>query len=517
NSAHTDIFSIVHNYKTVTEVLHNGQRIEPLHSNMLLCMKEVALSYPHSLIVWVHENLKNQVNYSDLHLRIANGNTLISYHTSEGTVAGERLGYVDWGTFVHVDKSIRYPTWLMSSDVGALEASTLNRVSNITPTRYSFDFDLCLLAKRCMPGGLLCYSDPQLLLNDTNSSTKRQWETDILYSFIATAYNRKWLIMLMLNLIAYERSMHVLSLIKAWFRSKPKYMNFTVQQNSIAQHTVAQSVDVIIPTIGRKKYLLDFLNDLANQQAKVNRVIVVEQNPDIDSQSELEEELQINRWPFRIVHIFTHTTGACQARNTALKQVKSEWVFLADDDIRIPENFISDVFRQISSRSEKVFTLSCLKENETEKNSIPIQWHTFGSGCSFLHNSTLRHTKFNTAYENGFGEDADFGMQLRKKGFDIIYLPTPQILHLKAPIGGFRTPVNHPWQHEPFSPKPSPTIMLYHLLYYTIHQRRGYKIFLFINYFLSQHTFNIISYTKRFKYQYSTSLKWAHQLQQKIN
>jgi GT2 family glycosyltransferase len=35
--------------------------------------------------------------------------------------------------------------------------------------------------------------------------------------------------------------------------------------------------------------------------------------------------------------------------------------------------------------------------------------------------------------------DNDFGMQLRNQGHDVLYLPEPQILHLKAPMGGFRT------------------------------------------------------------------------------
>ena len=37
-------------------------------------------------------------------------------------------------------------------------------------------------------------------------------------------------------------------------------------------------------------------------------------------------------------------------------------------------------------------------------------------------------------YEFGFGEDIDFGMQLRNNGIDIIYLPYPEIIHIKAPM-----------------------------------------------------------------------------------
>jgi GT2 family glycosyltransferase len=39
------------------------------------------------------------------------------------------------------------------------------------------------------------------------------------------------------------------------------------------------------------------------------------------------------------------------------------------------------------------------------------------------------------ALEFGYGEDTDFGMQLRNKGFDVIYFPDLKITHLKAPMG----------------------------------------------------------------------------------
>jgi hypothetical protein len=32
--------------------------------------------------------------------------------------------------------------------------------------------------------------------------------------------------------------------------------------------------------------------------------------------------------------------------------------------------------------------------------------------------------------------DNDFGMQIHNQGHDVLYLPEPQILHLKAPMGG---------------------------------------------------------------------------------
>jgi GT2 family glycosyltransferase len=50
------------------------------------------------------------------------------------------------------------------------------------------------------------------------------------------------------------------------------------------------------------------------------------------------------------------------------------------------------------------------------------------------------------------GEDTDFGLQLRNCGANIIYFPEIQILHLKAPIGGFRIKPVWRWQNSSVQP-----------------------------------------------------------------
>ena len=70
-------------------------------------------------------------------------------------------------------------------------------------------------------------------------------------------------------------------------------------------------------------------------------VIIVEQNPKHNSESELDF-FTTETWPFAIKHTFTHQAGACNARNIALTQITSEWVFFADDDIRIENDLLKD-------------------------------------------------------------------------------------------------------------------------------------------------------------------------------
>jgi hypothetical protein len=157
-------------------------------------------------------------------------------------------------------------------------------------------------------------------------------------------------------------------------------------------------------------------------------------------------------------------------------------------------------------------TMSYLQRNEVEKHKNTIQWNAFGGGCSVVESKYLKKVTFNKAYEFGYGEDTDFGMQLRNLGVDIIYTPDIKILHLKAPIGGFRTKFKHPWEEDVLRPKPSPTVMLSRITNSTNQQLLGYRTNLFIKFYKNQSIKNPFKYYKTFKKQWEQSLLWANQL-----
>jgi GT2 family glycosyltransferase len=240
-------------------------------------------------------------------------------------------------------------------------------------------------------------------------------------------------------------------------------------------------------------------------------VIIVEQNPQPGSVSELDF-LTNQTWPFNIKNTFTHQAGACNARNLALSQIESEWVFLADDDIRFDVDFFKNVFCKLEQYGAKVITTSCLQKNEIQRYSITNQSGIFGSGNSFVKASCLTAVSFDMALEFGYGEDIDFGMQLRNSGFDIIYFPEIRILHLKAPIGGFRIKVKHLWDTQKVLPKPSPTIMYVFLKHYTQQQLLCYKLVSFFKIIKKEPVANYLLFFKQFKKKWNRSLYWANKL-----
>lgn len=476
-------------------------------------LQDLAKQFPNKKIVWCHSDVKEQLDLESIKTLFHHDKMMLSFSSPPHNFFDTTIGYVDESLFINVNKKVSYPTWQMSSVAGVIHAAVLNALKGKIFCDSNFDYYLNSVAKLGMPLGLLCYSEPRLLKQgEFRNIPKASIYT--LFRFVKQHYKTRWVFLLLLNLGLYERKFPVMPLLFSLF-----YKNRENNTRSLDSIIVLSSrkvidnltVDVIIPTIGRKEHLYTILVDLKSQSHLPINVIIVEQNSALESESELDY-LHNEEWPFAIKHTFTHQSGACNARNIALKQITSEWVFFADDDIRIHELFIQKIFESINKLGVTAVSSSCLQKGEEPIFKNIFQWGSFGSGCSFVATAILNNCRFNMGYEFGFGEDSDFGMQLRNRGCDVLYLPEPKILHLKAPFGGFRTKPVLLWQNDPIQPKPSPTVMLYFISHNTKEQLKGYKTTLFFKFYKHQVIKNPYNYFKMFQKQWNQSLFWANQI-----
>jgi GT2 family glycosyltransferase len=476
---------------------------------------EVAKNYPDEVLVWCHQSFKEELNISEIEKLVHHKKVLLSYNPSNDPFLDSAIGYIDASLFIQINKAVTFPTWQMSSMVGCLYAEVLMVLNNEMPINTNFDYFLCSLAKLSMPKGLLCYSEPRLLNNRTKSIPAKT-SSFTLFRFVKQHYRTRWVFLLLLNLFLYERKFPLLPFLFSLFyknRSKATINLDDIKVLSSKKVIDKATVDVIIPTIARKTYLYDVLKDFSKQTLLPNKIVIVEQNPEAGSTSELDY-LTNEKWPFEIQPIFTHQAGACNARNLALNETQSEWVFLADDDNRFGATLLSDIFSKIEQYGNLVVTTSYPQKKEIKKYTKVVQWPTFGAGNSVVRRDVLTDVKFNKAFEFGYGEDGDFGMQLRNLGQDVLYLPEPEILHLKAPVGGFRTQPVLRWHDDSIQPKPSPTIMLYQILHNTKAQTNSYKTILFFKYYRHQKIKNPIRYYFYFQKQWERSVFWANELKQ---
>lgn len=508
---------IYHYNSKVRQVTVDNQSI-PFDSQRTIAdsLHALAQQFPDKNMVWCNILAQEELNLEIIPFLFHHNKMMLSYSSATCNFFDSKIGYVEESLFININKKVTFPTWQMSSLVGVISASFLNIVHEEVSKEANFDYYLNAIAKLAMPKGLLCYSEPKLLKSEISVTSKKS-SIFSLFRFVKQHYKTRWIFLLFFNLMIYERKFPIFPMLFSLFYKNKKGLNINLEPikiQSSVQVINQMTIDVIIPTIGRAHYLYDILCDLSKQTVLPHQIIIVEQNPEIGSESELNY-IYDKKWPFKIQHLFIHQAGACHARNLALKGVESEWVFLADDDIRISDDFIEKVFNGIRKLGANAVSVSCLQKIEKPTYNVYFQWGSFGSGCSIVKAEVLKNIRFNMAFEFGYGEDSDFGMQLRNQGHDVLYFPYPEIIHVKAPIGGFRTKPKLLWQEEAIQPKPSPTVMLYQIIHNSKEQILGYKTVLFFKYYKHQNIKNPYRYFICFQKQWQRSVYWAHQLKLK--
>jgi len=516
------VIVLVHNGITVTSILNEALKPTKTFSIGLIVtetLKQVADKCSDNLVLWCHEKLIDSLDVNACTKIFHHERIFASYNPTNKEYLPEEIGFVERSFYVKINKQVSYPTWMMSSLVGGINTKVLNNLKPDLNFNNTFDYFLVSLAKRAMIEGLFCYSEPQLLKNyseikiETPKASKQ-----VLFKFVKQHYKWVWVIFLAWCYAIYLKQTSVINFLGSLFYGRLN-TNFNLEKIEIQSSKKLidkKTIDVIIPTIGRKKFLYDVLKDLAKQTHLPTNVIIVEQNPKPNSVSELEY-LNNEIWPFTIKHEFTHQPGVCNARNIALSKVESEWTFLADDDIRFDTSFFEASFKEIKKYGISVLNYLCLLPNQKQTFFKTHQTTIFGSGSSMVKSSALKNLKFNEAYEFGFGEDTAFGMQLRNEGEDVVFIPNIKITHLKAPFGGYRTKINQLWDNETIKPKPSPTIQLLHQTYFTERQLQGYKLLLFLKQFKAFGYKNTLKFKKTFAKQWEQSVFWSNRLKQNNN
>ncbi|OUS18672.1 glycosyl transferase family 2 [Nonlabens dokdonensis] len=429
-----------------------------------------------------------------------------AYFISNYNSVSEDLGYVEDGPFIKINKNVIYPTWLKSTAIVCIHSQLVIMTEDSHSSESNYLYWVNSIGKTSLSLGVLNYQIP--FIEENQCFNDKQ-----LYKFVRQHYKTRWLFILLLCHLWYEKRFPLLAFMNSFFHSA---IFIKANVSSLQNHEIEKInddfiYDVVIPTMGRSSYLKDVLIDLNNQTMLPNTVIIIEQNADSLATSELDF-IQNEQWNFNIQHEFTHITGACRARNRAISLSKSKWILLFDDDVRVGEGFSNQIFEFILHTRVKCLTVSCLQKGEKEKNHTFLQWPAFGSGCSIVHREVIEKCKFDMALEHGYGEDVDYGMQIRNAGYDVIYVPHINMLHLKAPVGGFRKPHFFPWQEDAIQPKPSPQIMYHRKKNYTAKQLLGYKLTLFIKFYKDYSIKNPLSYYKYFKKAWSKSMYWSQKL-----
>ncbi|WP_417887316.1 glycosyltransferase family 2 protein [Zunongwangia sp.] len=493
--------------KKLCSIIRNGIYLQITSNNLISSFWKVAKDYPEELIVWVEEKFESQLSEAGFK-KVFHHDLIMASYSIETTFFSDDIGYIDDFPFININREVKYPTWLMSSDLGGIKGKVASRFLSSFDKIHNFDYLLNAIAKIGQQNGLFCYHAPQLSYQKSAGLIYRSTRSQ-LFRFVFQFYKKYRGGILFWCLRKYGKENVVKQLVhlssKSFFGLEIDFSDFKIKSSKNVQF---DSIDVIIPTIGRPSHLLNVLEDLKKQSFLPTKVIIVEQNPEENSKSDFD--FKEEEWPFIIDHTFTRQAGACKARNLALSRVVSDWVFLCDDDVRLQHDLLNNIIGSIELWGADAVNLN--EKNISNKYIKIKQWGAFGSGLAILKSSTIENNLFHLSFEFGYGEDLDFGMQLRKKGIDIIFMPNLEITHLKAPRGGFRQKIDKPWANANPSPKPSPTIMAYVKRNYTKKQILGYKTILWIKFYRAQSIKNPIRYRKEMQKRWEISETWADKL-----
>ncbi|UJH92504.1 glycosyltransferase family 2 protein [Antarcticibacterium sp. 1MA-6-2] len=313
----------------ITEVWKGTERIN-FSKDLCQCFWQLAEEFPDEVIVWVEEDIFPFFRPEGLQDILAHNRVMLSYAVKTKFLSGE-IGFVDQLPFINIKSGVKYPTWRMSSDVGGIKAATLLKFKKHFLNIIDFNYLLNSIAKVGQQNGLFCYSHPGLVKSTVESKPVATAGTKHLFSFVYQHYNTIWLFVLFFCMLKYEKKFPLWSLFGSFFNTKffGKEVDLlkTEKRPDNLTEDILKKIDVIIPTIGRPEYLKQVVGDLSQQTLLPERVIIVEQQPEANVGSELDDFLK-KEWPFQVVHIFTHRTYSMMARNKALKKVKSEWIFL---------------------------------------------------------------------------------------------------------------------------------------------------------------------------------------------
>jgi GT2 family glycosyltransferase len=232
----------------------------------------------------------------------------------------------------------------------------------------------------------------------------------------------------------------------------------------------AQSVSVIIATLGRPDMLKRCLTALTNQTIAVNEVLVVHCGED----QETEELARSDQWAaggFNVRYFRYPERNAAKQRDFAIQQSCYDRLLLLDDDVEVEPRWVEELFKPIAADSEVAATLGNIVNQAMPRPTFlwrvyrmllhgqeglsygrlvgaalpngfpvdavePIRCEWIGGGASALRRDAYYAIGGFAPYFTGSspGEDLDLGYRL-SRSYKVYYVPTARCMHHHAPHG----------------------------------------------------------------------------------
>lgn len=129
------------------------------------------------------------------------------------------------------------------------------------------------------------------------------------------------------------------------------------------------AVTIVIPTCNRKNCLLSLLGNLDRSTYPVSAVIIV------DSGEDRLFPVDYASFSHLPIHYLLSEKSVCIQRNIGIKRAETSWVFLCDDDVEVPPDYLQQLVGHATAREEAgaISGIFLQKEGDEWQGSYPVK------------------------------------------------------------------------------------------------------------------------------------------------
>lgn len=395
----------------------------------------------------------------------------------------------DW-SMINAPSNVPSSSWRCSLEACLIRRTLWLELDGIDPAFTCLESAGLDLGYRALQIGAIVENRPELITQDLTEKEKILPLHD-LYAFVYRHYGLRWTKYLNLRrsisnlqVISEKRAMNkAISACEKEKRRSSIPIAHIVDKNN-QPNLSKERVSVIIPTLGRYKYIPQALKSINDQTIKPIEVIIVDQNAADQRQKDMYEGYP----ELNIKVIWQDERGQSLARNTGLEIALGEYVLLFDDDSIASPDLIEQHLISVLSGDYDVSTGVAFPPPPEEyilpdNFNYPRIAQTFDTGnCLLRRDLAYKMGGFDRNYDFGPGTDADFGTRLYLAGYRILHNPNAKRIHFKAESGGLRVHGARKYNTDAglLAPFPPVTRTYYALRYLTKQQRHEMAFLSFI-------------------------------------
>lgn len=218
-------------------------------------------------------------------------------------------------------------------------------------------------------------------------------------------------------------------------------------------------VTVVIPNYNGIKYIRNCMDSLRNQTEKPFEVLVVDNGSKDGSLEILQEE-----YPEARVIALKENTGFCHAVNLGIRESKTPYVILLNNDTIVKAGFVSSLVKAVEER-EDIFSVSaqmlsmedenildgagdgyCIlgwayargKGRQANEYSKKIEIFSACGGAAIYRKDIIEQIGYFDERHFAYLEDVDIGYRARIYGYRNMYEPTAKVIHAGSAVSGSR-------------------------------------------------------------------------------